>query len=219
MAETVVRFHAEQDYHLKQRDFVLKLAAFLAQNPHCGAFLALLEAGSALNGATSDLLAAIEDYPPRQYSVLLQDARRLEEVAPYLINLEKPPRGPAALTEFADWLFAQEDFARLGVFFISAAPFLQVKSFWQRFAYTRFANDRQAYFRFYHPRFFDSLLKKLGKKEYQYISSVAEMIFYFDYFNPNIVHVYHFCNEGYHIEQYDLNSQDGAALACSLLAG
>jgi len=215
-----MRFQADEGAYFRQRDFALNLAAFLARQRRHGALLALLEAGNALNGATSDLLAALEDYPPLQYAALLRDAHRLEEVAPYLVNLEKPAwaAGGAPLTGFADWLFAQEDFARLGVFFVSSAPFLEVKTFWQRFSYARFQNNEQAYFRFYNPRFFNSLIKNLGKKEYLNISSVAELIFYFDYFKPNLVHIYHFYAEGYRIEQYDLEKANAAALIETLFS-
>lgn len=218
MAETVMRFSGERDFHQKQRDFVTNLAAFLEQHKHYGAFLALLEAGSALNGATSEVLAALEDYPPPQYAVLLQDADRLEEVAPYLVSLETPAwrSGGAPLTGFADWLFARRDFGRWGVFFVSRAPFSQVKAFWQRFSHARFHDGQQAYFRFYNPRFFNSLIKNLGKKEYQTISSITEMIFYFDYFNPLHVHIYRFYQQGYKKEDYDLEKEDSAAFVRSL---
>lgn len=218
MAESVMRFGAGQELYQKQRDFALNLAAFLNQYKHYGTFLALLEAGSAMNGATSDLLAAIEDYPPQQWSILLPEPENLEEVAPYLISLEAPVwrSGGAPLTGFADWLFANRDFVRLGVFFVSHAPFLQIKAFWQRFSHARFSDAKTAYFRFYNPRFFHSLIKNLGKKEYQTISSLLEMIIYFDYFNPRQLHIYRFYPQGYKKEQYDLEKENSEALVRSL---
>jgi|GEM_PF-1026375 len=220
MAESVMRFGTEPELYRKQHDFALNLADFLNHYRPDSRFLALLEAGSAMNGATSDLLAAIEDYPPPQWSVLLPESENLEEVAPYLVSLEAPAwrSGGAPLTGFADWLFAQRDFARLGVFFVSQAPFLQVRAFWQRFSYARFYNEKTAYFRFYNPRFFHSLIKNLGKKEYQTISSLLEMIIYFDYFNPHYVHIYRFYQQGYKKDYYDLEKGDSTAFIRSLFA-
>jgi len=216
MATPVMRFQAEEEAYPHQRDFVLNLSAILRRRRR-GAFLALLEAGNAMNGATSDLLAALEDYAPQQYVVLLREPQGLEEVAPYLINLGRPAGG-APLTGFADWLFGREDFSRLGIFFVSSAPFLQIKNFWQRFSQAKFQNNYLAYFRFYNPRFFNSVIKNLGKKEYQNIYSVAEVIFYFDWLEPNYVYVYQFYAEGYRIEKYDLKRENAAALAEALLA-
>jgi len=220
MAEMAARFQAERDYYPKQRDFALNFAAYLEQNRQYGSLMAILEAGGALNGATSDLLSALEDYPPRQYAPLLRGGDALDEVAPYLINLQKPAWAVtgAPLTDFTDWLFADADFARLGVFFVSRAPFADVKAFWRKFSHTRVDKDKTAYFRFYNPRFFNALLNNMGSGFYQSVAAVAELIFYFDCFNSNILHVYHFYPEGWRAEQFDLGQENTVALASALFA-
>lgn len=216
-----MRLSVPEEIHHRQRDFVLDISRTLQKNYKSNALLSLMEAGASLNGATSDLLAAIENYSPRRWSVLLHDHAMIEEVAPYLVSLQTPAWFEAGdpLTTFTDWLAGQAYFSRWGVFFVTESAFSEVKTFWQRFSYARFAGKKTAYFRFYHPRFFHSLIKNLGRKDYARVGAVVNMIFYFDYFQPNIVHIYRFYQNSHKIEQYDLLHEDAGAAAISAMAG
>ena len=208
-----------KEIHYKQRDFVLDISRTLQRNYKSNELLSLMEAGASLNGATSDLLSAIEDYPPKKWSVLHNTM--FEEVAPYLVSLQMPPwfQEGDPLTTFIDWLADQTYFSHWGVFFITESDFSEVKTFWQRFSYTSFAGKETAYFRFYHPWFFHSLIKKLGKKDYARIGAIVNMIFYFDYFKPNIVYIYRFYQNDHKVEQYDLLQEDVSSIASLAMSG
>jgi len=210
-----------EEIHHRQQAFVLDLFKTIQKNYKSNELLSLVEAGASLNGATSDLLAAIENYPPDQWAVLLHDNTMIEEVAPYLVSLKAPSwfREGDPLTTFTDWLAGQQHFSHWGVFFVTEADFSEVKSFWQRFSYASFGGDKTAYFRFYHPRFFHSLIKNLGKKDYNRIGTVVNMIFYFDYYQPNIVHLYRFYQNSHKMEQYDLLKQDVCSVASLAMSG
>jgi len=219
-ADRTMNFNIPQEIHHKQRDFVLDVSKTLQKKYKSNDLLSLIEAGVSLNGATSDLLAAIENYPPRQWSVLLHDKTMIEEVAPYLVSLQAPGwyAEDDPLTTFTDWLAEQAHFSRWGVFFVTEAGFSEVKTFWQRFSYASFNNKKTAYFRFYHPRFFHSLIKNLGRKDYAQVGAVVNMIFYFDYFQPNIVHVCRFHQSQHQIKQYDLLKEDIDSIVCATMS-
>jgi len=70
----------------------------------------------------------------------------IEEVVPYLVSLRAPLRFQEGdpLTTFTDWLTGQAYFSHWGVFFVTESDFSQVKTFWQRFSYTRFADRKRA---------------------------------------------------------------------------
>lgn len=204
----------------KQRDFILYFSQALERQKNAGELLALLEAGMALNGATSDFVSALDDYPPHQSAALISDAEGIEEVAPYLINLKTPDwyREGDPLTTFTQWLARQENFSRWGIFFVTETPFEEVRTFWQRFSHTVASEGEATYLRFYHPRFFHTVIKSLNSSDVSRLSKIVNTIFYFDYYLPNILHVYRYNGVGCRIKQYDLLKDEVSAITGSTMS-
>ncbi len=150
--------------------------------------LGLIEAGMSLQGMTSNMVSALSKYPVLQWAMVPRREKDLIELAPYLIDLSFIEADKdEAITTFSEWLFKQKSLSTWGLFIISDNSFSEILPTLRSFLYIHFEKQR-SYFRYFHPRFFDSFWKDLGEKDKCKFLEYVGIVFYFDFYNSEIIH-------------------------------